>query len=176
MKTKSIVSNIGTYTFGLVMMFALVAILAGCVNTTEPTPEPRFESEARENHMKNALQQYIDGFNQGDAAMLIALFADNAKIEDPIGGGRVVKGKEAITAFYQRAVTMVERLELDTPIRGSYGHSAAMAFTIHLKKNGEKKIIQAIDVMTFDDSGKIIDMKAFHGPSNASERIPTVRP
>jgi hypothetical protein len=63
----------------------------------------------------------------------------------------------------------VERLELDTPIRGSHGQSAAKAFTIHLNVDGKKTIIRAIDVMTFDDSGKIIDMKAYHGPSDVLE-------
>lgn len=122
-----------------------------------------------EDKMKSALQKYLDGFNQGDAELIISLFADNAKIEDPVGGGQIVEGKEAITAFYQGAVKVVKKLELDTPIRGSHGSSAAMAFTIHMEREGKKVLIQAIDVMSFDDSGKIIDMKAYHGPSNVSE-------
>ena len=61
---------------------------------------------------------------------------------------------------------MVDKLELDTPIRGSHGKSAAMAFTVHTEMDGKKVLIQEIDVMSFDDSGKIIDMKAYHGPSN----------
>lgn len=119
-----------------------------------------------ETKMKAALQQYIDGFNQGDAASIISLFADDAKIEDPVGGGQIVEGKEAITAFYEQGVKFVEKLELDTPIRGSHGASAAMAFTIHMKMNGKKMITRAIDVMMFNDTGKIIDMKAYHGPSD----------
>lgn len=119
--------------------------------------------------MKTAMQQYIDGFNQGDAKALISLFADQAKIEDPVGGGNIVEGKAAITSFYQRAVTLVDKLELVAPIRGSHGTSAAMAFTI-LMKNDQKNIrINCIDVMTFDDSGKIVDMKAYHGPGDVTE-------
>lgn len=118
--------------------------------------------------MKKALQQYLDGFNQGDAEMIISLFADDARLEDPVGGGRIVEGKEAITEFYRQGVEMVERLDLDAPIRGSHGRSAAMAFTIHLTMGGKKTIIRAIDVMTFGDSGKIVDMKAYHGPSDVS--------
>jgi steroid delta-isomerase len=119
--------------------------------------------------MKDALQQYLDGFNQGNAEMIISLFAEDARIEDPVGGGWIVEGKEAIAEFYRRGVEVVERLELDTPIRGSHGRSAAMAFTIHMKMDGKKSIIRAIDVMTFDDSGKIVDMKAYHGPSDVLE-------
>ena len=119
--------------------------------------------------MKDTLQQYLDGFNQGDAASIIALFADDARIEDPVGGGQVVKGEEAIATFYQQGVEHVKKLELDTPIRSSHGRSAAMAFTIRLEMDGIQSIIRTIDVMTFNESGKIVDMKAYHGPSDVSE-------
>lgn len=119
--------------------------------------------------MKQALQRYLDGFNRGDAELLASLFADEATIEDPVGGGRIVQGKEAIEAFYRRAVGRVERLELDAPIRGSHGRAAAMAFTIHLSGDGERKRIRAIDVMSFDDSGRILTMKAYHGPTDVIE-------
>ena len=85
------------------------------------------ESPVSEAAMKHALQQYLDGFNQGNAELLISLFAENATIEDPVGGGRIVTGKAAITEFYRWAIGLVERLELDVPIRGSHGRSAAMA-------------------------------------------------
>ena len=118
--------------------------------------------------MKRAMQGYLDGFNQADAESIIALFAENARIEDPVGGGKIVEGKEAVAAFYRRGVEVVERLELDAPIRGSHGRSAAMAFTIHLLMDGKRTVIRAIDVMTFDDAGRIVDMKAYHGPSDVS--------
>jgi len=116
--------------------------------------------------MKAAMQQYIDGFNKKDADVLISLFADDAKIEDPVGGGRIVEGREAITSFYERAVTMVDKIELNTPIRGSHSNCAAMAFTIYMTIKDKPMIINAIDVMTFNEAGLIIDMKAYHGPSD----------
>ncbi|MFA5668955.1 MAG: nuclear transport factor 2 family protein [Balneolaceae bacterium] len=116
--------------------------------------------------MKAAMQQYIDGFNKKDADVLISLFADDAKIEDPVGGGRIVEGREAITSFYERAVTLVDKIELNTPIRGSHSNCAAMAFTIYMTIKDKPMIINAIDVMTFNEAGLIIDMKAYHGPSD----------
>lgn len=62
----------------------------------------------------------------------------------------------------------MKKLVLDTPIRSSHGRSVTMAFTIHMEVDGKVVLIQAIDVMTFNDSGEIIDMKAYHGPSNVS--------
>lgn len=123
-----------------------------------------------ESKMKAAMQQYIDGFNQKDAKIIISLFADNAKIEDPVGGGKMVEGKTAITSFYESAVPLVDKLELATPIRGSHSNFAAMAFTICMKMDGKPIQINAIDVMTFNDAGEIIDMKAYHGPGDVTEQ------
>lgn len=122
-----------------------------------------------ETQMKFAMEQYIKGFNQKDADLLISLFADEAKIEDPVGGGRFVEGKAAITDFYQQAVTMVDKLELVAPVRGSHGNSAAMAFRIYMELEGKKITIDCIDVMTFNDEGKIADMKAYHGPRGMTD-------
>lgn len=119
-----------------------------------------------ERQMRDAMQAYIDLFNAGDGAGLAALFADTARIEDPVGGGRLVEGRDAIDAFYRGAVTMVDRLELAAPIRASHGAAAAMPFDIHMALEGRPVVIRVIDVMTFDEAGKIVDMKAYHGPGD----------
>ncbi|MDZ7791727.1 MAG: nuclear transport factor 2 family protein [Xanthomonadales bacterium] len=116
--------------------------------------------------MRATLQAYIDGFNASDAARLAALFADDARIEDPVGGPSIVQGRAAIEAFYQQAVGVVDRLDLVAPIRGSHGRAAAMAFDILATREGQRTKIRAIDVMEFDAHGKIVDMKAYHGPSD----------
>lgn len=121
---------------------------------------------ASEHQMRSALQAYIDLFNRHDGQGLAALFADNARIEDPVGGTKIVEGRAAIDDFYRRAATMVERLDLVAPIRTSHGAAAAMAFDIHMQAAGHPVLIRVIDVMTFDTHGKIVDMKAYHGPSD----------
>lgn len=76
--------------------------------------------------IKEIMQKYIDGFNGKDASVVYMLFSDNAKIEDPVGGGRTVEGREAINAFYKMAVNSVEKLELEAPIRGSHGNEGLL--------------------------------------------------
>lgn len=121
---------------------------------------------ATEAQMRWAMQAYIDRFNARDGEGLAALFADDARIEDPVGGALIVEGRDAISGSYRRAVGMVDRLELAAPIRTSHGAAAAMPFDIHMKIEDRGVIIRAIDVMTFDAAGKIIDMKAYHGPGD----------
>lgn len=121
-----------------------------------------------EDKMKAVLQLYVDSFNKGDAETIISLFAEDAKVEDPVGGGKVIEGKKDIALFFQKVVKLIKKIELDTPIRGSQGLAAAMAFTLHMERKGKKTIIQVIDVMTFNESGEITEMKAYFGPSDIS--------
>lgn len=120
---------------------------------------------ATESEMKAALEAYIDGFNAKDADAIIALFAEGATIEDPVGSDPVV-GKEAIAAFYREGVRVVTKMELSAPVRGSHGNSAAMAFEFEMEWEGATVRVSAIDVMEFDEGGKIKRMRAYHGPSD----------
>jgi steroid Delta-isomerase len=113
--------------------------------------------------MRKALQAYVDGFDAGDAASISALFADDAVIEDPVGKPRI-SGRAAIDEFYANAVSAGTKLVLDGPIRGSHGNGAAMAFTIVVP--GMNLRIRAIDVMTFNEEGKIVEMRAYWGPDD----------
>lgn len=122
-----------------------------------------------EEEMKGVMQKYLDGFNQNDAKLIISLFAEDGQIEDPVGRGIVANGKDEIFEFYQRIIKFITKMELDTPIRGSHGSYAAMAFTLHIEQDGKKTTIQVIDVMEFNNAGEIIEMKAHHGPSDVSD-------
>lgn len=119
-----------------------------------------------EQEMKAALQEYIDAFDAGDAERLIALFADDATIEDPVGSDPV-RGGEAIAAFYRAGVGVVTKMSLSAPIRGSHANAAAMAFDFEMELEGQKIRTSAIDVMEFNEDGKIQRMRAFWGPSDS---------
>ncbi|MDD2239375.1 MAG: nuclear transport factor 2 family protein [Kiritimatiellae bacterium] len=149
----------------VIALFAAVGLAIGITMQAATAAAPG-EPMASEHQMRIALQAYIDLFNRHDGRGLAALFADHARIEDPVGGATIVEGRTAINEFYRRAVTKVDRLELVAPIRTSYGAAAAMAFDIHMQADGHPLLIRVIDVMTFDAHGKIVDMKAYHGPSD----------
>ncbi|BAC12244.1 steroid delta-isomerase [Oceanobacillus iheyensis HTE831] len=118
-----------------------------------------------EQEMKASLQKYLEGFNEGNSEKVISLFAEDARVEDPVGS-EPLKGKASITTFFQQAIPSVKRLELAAPIRGSHGNAAAMAFNIYVEMEGKGAVIRCIDVMTFNDDGFIIDMKAYWGPED----------
>lgn len=119
-----------------------------------------------EENMKATLQAYIDAFKAGDAEKLISLFAEDATIEDPVGSD-LVRGKDAIANMYRQGVLVVTDIALSAPIRGSHSNAAAMAFDFEMNLDGVIIRTSAIDVMEFDDAGKIITMRAYWGPSDS---------
>jgi steroid Delta-isomerase len=111
--------------------------------------------------MKTAMQAYLDAFNSGSATAVVALYAEDATVEDPVGSP-VKRGKAEIHAFYTHSITTGAKLALDAPIRGSHGNSAAMAFTARIGP----VTVRVIDIMTFNEAGKVTSMKAYFGPAD----------
>jgi steroid Delta-isomerase len=120
----------------------------------------------RQSDMKAALQAYIDGFNADDADAIMALFAEDAVIEDPVGSP--LKSRAEFDAFIRRGVEFGARLALAAPIRGSHGNHAAMVFTVTFVQGGVRYTTNSTDVMAFDATGKIIRMDGYWGPSDVA--------
>ena len=111
--------------------------------------------------MKAALQAYVDNINRGDASAVIALFAPDAMIEDPVGTPPK-RGQEIVDWFHQ-AVAMKAHLTPVAPIRGSHGHAAAIAFIVQTDWEGQVTRIHSLDTCTFDDQGRITELKGYWG-------------
>lgn len=118
-----------------------------------------------EAHMKTVLQTYVDAFNRNDLETLIALYHDEATVEDPYGTS-ARRGKPALTEFYRTAMANGATLQLCAPIRASHGDAAAMAFDAVVKLPQGEVRVSVIDVMTFDDGGLITSMRAYFGPGD----------
>lgn len=115
-----------------------------------------------EEHMTNVMQSYINYLNTQDAEGISNLYADNAVIIDPIGA-EPITGNESIKNFVKEGLSAMKKAELVAPIRTSPGNSAAMAFTIHMDFGEHEVEIQVIDVMKFDEAGKVVELNAYWG-------------
>lgn len=118
-----------------------------------------------EQQKRAAMQEYIDAFNRSDAEAVIALYADDATVEDPVGSEPKV-GIDAIAEFYRYSVGLGAKLSLVAPIRTSHADSAAMAFDVKVTLEQGPCLIRVIDVMTFNDAGKFTSMRAYWGPGD----------
>src|SRR5215218_2669070 len=95
----------------------------------------------------------------------VGLFADDAWIEDPIGSPRLT-GPDEIGGFFDQSSSMAESIELRRtgPVRAAVGEGA---FPMQARPNigGTTFVVDIIDVMTFDDAGKITTMRAYWDPA-----------
>jgi steroid delta-isomerase len=120
---------------------------------------------ASEQQMKEAMQAYIDAFNRSDAEAIVALYAEDATVEDPVGK-EPMAGRARIADFYRMAIKTGAKLSLAAPIRASHGNAAAMAFDVKLDMPQGRALIRVIDVMTFDERGRFKSMRAYWGPGD----------
>lgn len=107
---------------------------------------------------------YVEGFEKGDADLIAALFAEEATVEDPVGG-EVLVGKTAIREFYGFSVATGAKLELlgDPRCAGEY---IAFPFKVKLHFEGQDSVIEVIDTFRLNEAGKIVEMRAYWGPAN----------
>ena len=82
-------------------------------------------------------------------------------MEDPVGGGEVHIGRQAIAGFYKLMEGVDRETEL-LQIRVG-GHEAAFLFAITV---GGTMRIEPIEVMVFNVDGQITSMKAYWSPSD----------
>jgi steroid delta-isomerase len=112
----------------------------------------------------DTVHRYLDLVANGTAEQIAELFADDATVEDPVGGGEVHIGRHAIRGFYANLESLPRATELLT-LRVA-GHEAAFLFAILVGPEGGRVRIEPIDVMVFNSDGKVAAMKAYWSPAN----------
>jgi steroid Delta-isomerase len=111
-----------------------------------------------------AVQGYVDAFEAGDSEAVVALFAEDATVEDPLGTP-IKRGHAEIREFYATSMATGAKLEL----LGSPRFAAdivAFPFAVKLDWGGQKTVIDVIDTFRLNDEGKITEMRAYWGPEN----------
>ena len=122
-----------------------------------PTPE----------HMRDAVLSYFASFENADVDAIVALFADNAVVEDPIDNAHI-KGIQTIRGFFKGGFDYVGGGYDFVPegnVRIAGNHAACAAIATCDKADPPFRL-ETLDVMTFDAAGKIVAMKAYWGPFN----------
>jgi steroid Delta-isomerase len=111
-----------------------------------------------------AVQGYVDAFEKGDAEAVVALYAEDATVEDPLGTP-IKRGHAEIRDFYATSMATGARLELRGEPRCA-ADMVAFPFTVKLEWGGQKSVIEVIDTFRLNDDGKITEMRAYWGPEN----------
>ena len=108
--------------------------------------------------IRQIYDRYPEMLTKGDVEGIVALYADDATIEDPIGS-ELRRGTDAIRAFYEAAAGTVIMKRSGPP--SIAGHEAATPLVILLGPEGERNALPVISTMVFTEEGKIASMRAY---------------
>jgi steroid delta-isomerase len=110
------------------------------------------------NQIRKLYERYPEMVTKGDVDGIVALYAEDATIEDPIGAP-LHRGIAAIRAFYEAAAGTVTMKRVG-PVHVA-GREAATPLRVLIGPEGQKQVLDIISVMSFRDDGKIASMRAF---------------
>jgi steroid delta-isomerase len=113
-------------------------------------------------HIRDLYDRYPKLVTDGDVESIVALYASDATIEDPIGSP-LHHGTEGVRGFYESSVTAAIVMKRTGPVRVA-GSEAATPLIVKIGPPGQQQVIDIISVMTFDDEGKIKTMRAYWSP------------
>ena len=108
------------------------------------------------------VEKYVQVFARRDIDLLKDIYAEDATVEDPVGG-EIRHGMAAIVEFYEQGFSAGAKLELTGPARCA---GNAVAFPFYVRVGAMK--IHVIDVFEFNGAGKVALMRAFWGPENVT--------
>ena len=117
--------------------------------------------------VQRVYEQYAAAWSRLDIDGVLALFASDAVVHDPVDGP-ALEGVEAIRSYFSQGLGFVREVRLASPVRVSRDgrHAAACIEVEEDHGDGGIKVLEAIDVWSFDDDGRIATMNAYFGPTN----------
>jgi steroid delta-isomerase len=107
-------------------------------------------------HLESACEAYVSLLGDENVDALMALFAEDCTVEDPVGAERRI-GKVAVREFYATLPGVGVSAKLVGPVHANADARAA-AFPFEIDTAGF--VMSVIDVMTFDEKGKVTSMTA----------------
>jgi steroid Delta-isomerase len=109
-------------------------------------------------HIEKTVRLYVEAVGRQDLEATLALFAEDARQEDPVGTPANL-GRDAIRTFFERAYRGSFTTTLTGPLLVTGDH-AAVHFIIEVPTGGEPMVVRVVDLIWFDDEGLIADLRA----------------
>jgi steroid delta-isomerase len=115
--------------------------------------------------IREVVEQYVARVATGTTDQVLELYAEGATVEDPVGS-EVRSTREAIREFYSGLEGLEQAGEV-LSLRIADGQ-AAFLFELRTRAGEQTYTLAPIDVMTFDDDGKITSMRAYWSDADLS--------
>jgi len=109
--------------------------------------------------IRQIYDRYPEMVTKGDVDGIVALYAQDASIEDPIGS-ELRRGEAAIRAFYESSAGSITMLRTG-PVRVAGNEAATPLVALIGPEGPDQQALDIISVMVFDDEGKVTSMRAY---------------
>ncbi len=117
--------------------------------------------------MIEAVNAYVELLSTGSAEEIVALYADETSVEDPIGAP-IRTSRDELIEFYS-IITNMETREATLRWVKAAGDTAVFEFTLVTGTGGMSFEITPVDIMVFDEDGKVKSMRAVWAPSDLKQ-------
>lgn len=116
----------------------------------------------------NAVKAYVELVGSGTAEQVVDLYAESATVEDPIGSD-IKSTREALLEFYG----VIAQLERSTELKWMRiaGDTAVFEFSLVTAAGDAKFEVTPVDIMRFDDEGRVVSMRAVWDPASDLKQI-----
>lgn len=97
----------------------------------------------------------------------LAVFADDAIVEDPIGPshfdpeGKGHRGRDAISAFWDKAIAPTDKIEFNFADTFQCGNEEANVGNIVITMGGHQVTAEGVFTYKADDAGKLVALRAY---------------
>ncbi len=116
--------------------------------------------------IQTTMARYVELVDAGDIDGILALYGKDATVEDPVGQPPI-QGLADIERFYRQGLGASQvSATLTGPVRATLNGCGAMPFRVDMQWAGQPCSLHVIDVMEFDDAGRIRSMKAYWSEAN----------
>src|SRR3954453_23688142 len=109
-------------------------------------------------HMVSMCDKYLTAVETKDADQVMTLFSENPTVEDPVGSEPRL-GSAAVRDFYSHITGSVGLQRIGPAC--VVGLTAAFLFRLDIEREGRRQSYASVDVMTFDENGRIASMVAY---------------
>lgn len=108
--------------------------------------------------LKMVVASYVDLVANGTPEQVADLYAADATVEDPIGAD-IRNTRESLIEFYG-VIAAMDKVTSELHWTKIAGDTAVFEFTLVTEAGGSAFKITPVDIMVFDDDGKIKTMRA----------------
>jgi steroid Delta-isomerase len=118
--------------------------------------------------VQSVIAAYVDGYRRNDKQAVIDLFRADAVWHDPVGAPPHV-GHDGIGEFWDQTHAMADSIALEPRFVVVAGDEGVMSFEIHVGTPTGTMVMDAVEIFTVGDDGKIVLLKAYWDMAQARQ-------